>query len=171
MAVCRYGGLDDATSKQRFQRLVMCIEGPKEPKHMDAFLVPLTASLLKFAPPPPQWTKPNPAQEFPRDVQASLPDDINPGVSGVTCSSFGSLVCWHAPSLRYRVIPSAFCRGGMPYGCEQPAKEFPNSALVSEEEDDKTLQSDNTLLTGVAAAVLPVAANGHGVTVSPRTGS
>lgn len=54
----------------------MCIDGPTEPPNLDAFLVPLTAALLKFAPPKPEWV---PGQVLGPAQLAQLPDWLQPG--------------------------------------------------------------------------------------------
>jgi hypothetical protein len=43
---------------------------------MDAFLIPLTAALLKFAPPKPAWVQ---AHEMGHDELSCLPDSLLPG--------------------------------------------------------------------------------------------
>lgn len=50
----RYSGLNGNDSfRRKWHKLVLCIEGPEEPAHMDAFLEPLASALQRLGPPVP----------------------------------------------------------------------------------------------------------------------
>lgn len=51
----RYSGLNGNDSfRRKWHKLVLCIEGPEEPAHMDAFLEPLASALQRLGPPVPE---------------------------------------------------------------------------------------------------------------------